>query len=168
MTLDRIPTWATDGFHVVVESPRGSTVKLKFDPDLGAIVWGRPLILGLSYPFDWGFIPGTRAADGDPLDAMILWEGATFPGIVVPCRAIAAVKVEQDSADHSRRVRNDRIVAAPLNARRSPDVISQRVRDELAAFFLHATEFEEKHAVVLGWDGADEAASLIRASCRHP
>ena len=164
MNFQNIPTWTGDGFHVVVECPRGSTVKLKYDPELGVVVWGRPLVMGLSYPCDWGFIPGTRGQDGDPLDAMILWEGATFPGVVVPCRALAAVRVEQDSEDHSRRVRNDRIIAVPLNAHRSPATVSQRQRDELGAFFQHVTDFEDKRATVLGWEEAAAATALIRES----
>jgi inorganic pyrophosphatase len=162
--LSRLPAFVGDDFQVVVESPRGSTVKLKYDPSCDVMRWGRPLTLGLSYPFDWGFIPGTRAADGDPLDAMVIWEGPTFPGVVIPCRALAVARIEQDTADHSARQRNDRILAVPVNAHRSPDHLSQRLKDELEAFFLQATAFEQKRVVVLGWDDRDGAARLIRES----
>jgi inorganic pyrophosphatase len=167
--LASIPTFAAaEGtFHVVVESPRGATVKLKYDRRLGTIVWGRPLTVGLSYPFDWGFVPGTRAADGDPVDAMILWEGSTYPGVVVPCRAVAVVRIEQNRADHSGRERNDRIIAVPANAARvrdlaGPDDLPARLRDELAAFFLQVTAFEKKDVAVLEWDTAERALELIR------
>ena len=68
--------------NVLVESPRGSTIKFEYDQTERVMTLSRPLPAGLVYPFDWGFIPGTRAADGDPLDAFILWDGASYPGIL--------------------------------------------------------------------------------------
>jgi inorganic pyrophosphatase len=78
MRLDEIPTLAgKDVFHVVVESPRGSAMKLKYDPVIDAITLSRPLPVGLVYPHDWGFVPGTKASDGDPVDALIVSDGGT-------------------------------------------------------------------------------------------
>jgi len=68
---------------VVVESPRGSSVKLKYDPAFGAITLSRPLPTGLTYPHDWGFVPGTKASDGDTVNALIFSDAATAPGVVV-------------------------------------------------------------------------------------
>ncbi len=154
--------------RVVIESPRGATVKLKYDPDLGAMSVSRPLPLGLAYPFDWGFVPGTRAQDGDPLDALVYWDVSSYPGVVVPCRAIAVVRLEQDSKTNGR-VRNDRILAVPVKHSRgdgvaSPDDLPARAKDEIAQFFLSAIFFEPKNPRLLGWGGADEAGALVTAS----
>ncbi len=68
--LQDIKTFAIDDvFHIVVESPRGAAVKLKYSPELGAMSISRPLALGLTYPCDWGFVPSTEGPEGDPIVA---------------------------------------------------------------------------------------------------
>ena len=75
--LTKLETYDDQGsLRVVVESPRGSSLKLDFDPKLRLFTISRELPLGVAYPFDWGFIPGTRGDDGDPLDAMVRWGSA--------------------------------------------------------------------------------------------
>jgi len=99
MDLLAVPAFADDDtFHVVVESPKGSNLKLKYDARLGAMGISRPLPAGLVFPFDWGFVPSTQAADGDPLDAFVMWDVASFPGVIVPCRAVGVLKIEQNAA----------------------------------------------------------------------
>jgi inorganic pyrophosphatase len=165
--LSKVPAFANDDlFHVVIESPRGSSLKLKYDATLGVMSISRPLPLGITFPYDWGFVPSTKAADGDPFDAIIFWDVAGYPGIVVECRALAVVLVEQNGDGPGKRVRNDRVVAMPDAFRRAlpnpADALSQRVRDELSSFFLAATALEGKDATILGWEGPDTALRLIR------
>src|SRR5678815_1652245 len=94
--LDRLPTWTKkELLHVVVEAPRGSLLKMKYEPDLEVSSWGHPLPPGLEYPYDWGFVPSTLADDGDPLDALVLSEVASHPGVVIPCRPFAVLQLEQ-------------------------------------------------------------------------
>ena len=167
--LDQLKPFAHDDiFHVVVESPRGSAVKLKYDPKLGAMTISRPLGLGLAVPVDWGFVPSTQGADGDPIDALVYWDVSSYPGVVIPCRAVAVIEVDQRGAEGKGRVRNDRLVAVPVEARREKQVtlndVPVRVREELDQFFLAATALEGKDARILGWAGAKEAVELIRAS----
>ena len=167
-----IPAFADgDTFHVVIEAPRGSAVKFKYEPQWQTMSISRPLPLGVTYPFDWGFVPSTRAADGDPLDAMLLWDVPSYPGVVVRCRAIAVLQVEQNGAPHdrSKRIRNDRIMAIPIEARRQQDIqnlasLSARVRDELAHFAVAATALEGKDVRIIGWGDAVEALELVRDS----
>jgi inorganic pyrophosphatase len=145
-------------------------VKLKYEPGLGAFVVSRPLVLGLRYPFDWGFVPSTRAPDGDPVDVMVLWEVPTFPGVVIPCRALGVLEVEQDDKKGGRE-RNDRLFAMPVAAPRMKELrsvfdLSERDREELGQFFLSVTHFAQKNAKLLGWGDPEAAEALLQRSLR--
>jgi inorganic pyrophosphatase len=79
--LLKLPTWADDEHvYAVIETPRGSTCKLDLDPKLGVFTLAKPLMTGLSYPYDWGFIPSTRAEDGDPLDVLVIHDARLIQG----------------------------------------------------------------------------------------
>jgi inorganic pyrophosphatase len=171
MDLRHLPARAEDGaIHVVIESPRGATVKLKYEPSLGVMTVARALPLGLAYPFDWGFVPGTAAEDGDPLDAMIVWDAASFPGTVVRCRAVGVVRLEQDRKGGGQRIRNDRLILLPLKYERGAPVedvahLPARLREEIEQFFLMTVVFGRRNPRVLGWGSAAEAERLVD-TCR--
>lgn len=173
MDLRHLPARDDDGaIHVVVESPRGATVKLKYEPSLGAMTVARALPLGLAYPYDWGFVPGTVAADGDPVDAMIVWDAASYPGTVVRCRAVGVVRLEQDRKGGGGRIRNDRLILLPVKYERGAPVedaddLPRRLREEIEQFFLMTVVFGKKNPRVLGWGGAAEADALVDG-CRRP
>jgi inorganic pyrophosphatase len=176
VNLLTIPAFAArDTIHVVVESPRGSHLKLKYDPRWEAMGISRPLPVGLVFPFDWGFVPSTQGPDGDPVDAFVMWDVASFPGIVVECRPLGLLRVEQNAMnfDRSRRVRNDRILALPTTARRESgwsnvDDIPERIRDECVQFTIAAAALEGKDVTVLGWSEASDAVTLLGASVLTP
>ena len=169
MTTDllALPTRSSAGaFHVVVESPGGSRAKIKYDTKLRAFKFSRPLVAGLHYPHDWGFIPGTMAPDGDPLDAMVFSDLPTFPGIVIECRALGVLRLKQNRKFGTGRERNDRLIAIPIKMPRlasfhKPGDLPLRWRQEIEEFFLAATRFEKKAAEILGWAGAAEGERMV-------
>jgi inorganic pyrophosphatase len=166
--LLRLPARSRDGaLHVVVETPRDSRAKLKYSPTLGAFVLSRALALGVTYPFDWGFVPSTQAPDGDPLDAMIVSDVSTHPGVVVCCRALAVLRVEQNAKEGGRQ-RNDRLIVEPLAIERPTLALAPRVREELEAFFLSSTLFADKDLRFLGWDDAAAADAIVDRSAAGP
>ena len=164
------PAFRRDGsVNVVVETPRGSQAKFKYDPETGAIMLSRPLPAGVVYPYDWGYIPSTRAADGDPIDVMVLWDGTSFPGVVLPSRLIGVLRVEQAGTEPGRRERNDRLFALPIKAPRSAHVqtifdLPDRVRLEIEQFFQTVVAFEGKDLRLLGFEGKDEADRVLRSA----
>lgn len=172
MDFAKLPARNSEGrVHVVVESPRGSGLKLKYSAELGAFTLSRALPLGVTYPFEWGFVPGTCAVDGDPLDAMALLDCPSYPGIVLACSLIGVVRIEQD-APKGGRERNDRVLAMPTMAPRFGGIkdaleLPERMRDEIQQFFLNAVVFEKKNLSVLGWGGPAEAEALVDESVRR-
>jgi inorganic pyrophosphatase len=164
--LIKLPTWADNlHIHAVVETPRGSSYKLEFDSDLRVFTLSKPLMAGLTYPYDWGFIPSTRADDGDPLDVLVIHHAGTYPGLVLRCRPIGVLKVLQRT-DRSKQ-RNDRVFAVP---ERSPfaghlhDVrnLPSRAMDELQKFFRATNALKKKKEIeFLGWRGPKVAVKMI-------
>lgn len=112
MNFINLPPFAEDGdVYVVVETPRGSRAKFAYDQKLETFILSKSLLTGLTNPHDWGFVPSTRADDGDPLDIMVIHDAATFPGIVLTCRIIGVLQIEQKSKGKAER--NDRLFAVP-------------------------------------------------------
>jgi inorganic pyrophosphatase len=156
--------------HVVVETPRGSSAKLKFDPELHVFTLSKALILGLTYPYDWGFIPSTRGEDGDPIDAIVLHDAATAPGLVLKCKVIGVLEVVQREKG-AKGIRNDRLIAVPRDshreqADRNARDLPKQVRKEIEKFFVATDELEDKELKFLGWKGPKAGERLIDAAAR--
>ncbi len=162
----RMPFDAGGGYvRVVVETPRGSEAKLDYDPELKAFTLSKSLLTGLSYPHDWGFIPSTKAADGDPLDVMVIHDASTYPGLVLICRIIGILQINQKKKRSV--VRNDRLFAVPRDSHEEKGMkdvraLSKAVRVELERFFVATDELEEKELEIIGWKGPKAAVKAVR------
>lgn len=165
--LGSLPPFAEDGsLTVVIETPKGSGNKLTFVPDGGYIELGAPLPLGAVFPFDFGFVPGTLAGDGDPIDVLVLLEGGVHPGVVVRARLIGAIEAEQTERDGTC-VRNDRLVAVAEKSRlhgevRSLDDLPSALIDEIEHFFASYNELKGKSFTPVGRCGPDGAKALVK------
>jgi inorganic pyrophosphatase len=150
--------------HVVVETPRHAQAKFKYEPELGVFMLSRALTLGLSYPYDWGFVPSTTAPDGDPIDALVLHTITTSPGVVLRCRPIGILDVLQ--TQDRRSLRNDRLMVVPVKSRHTDarDVrdLPASLRHQAEEFFTAATAGTGKRLKFLGWRGPRAAMAAIR------
>jgi inorganic pyrophosphatase len=165
-----LPLFTEDGdVHVVVETPRGSRAKFAYDPKLETFVLSKSLLTGLTYPHDWGFMPSTKADDGDPLDIMVIHDAATFPGVVLTCRIIGILQIEQKSK--AKAERNDRLFAVPRRSHSEQGLrdvrdLSKPIQQELEKFFIATDELEDKKLEIIGWGGPKVAMKAIKDSAK--
>ncbi|WP_027054444.1 inorganic diphosphatase [Mesorhizobium erdmanii] len=164
-----LPTKSGGLFRVVVETPRGAAAKLAYEPKTGVFQYSRPLPVGNTYPYDWGFVPSTLGDDGDPLDGMVIHQAATAPGVVIQCDLLGALRVKQKDSD-GNAIRNDRYIFCPRkeDAPDKPlaaDHVSQDLRREIEQFFLSSVLGTGKTIKLKGWqDAADAAKSLSKGA----
>ena len=153
---------------VIIETPRGSGQKYDYDPQTGKMKLKKVMPLGLVFPFDFGFIPGTVGGDGDPLDVLVVSEVSAFSGCVMDCRIIGAFKVVQQEGN-GERMRNDRLIAVPEVSQRYAQVTSLRdlsktIVEQAIAFFTSYNEQAGKKFSVLEKVSAAKAFQLIERS----
>jgi inorganic pyrophosphatase len=160
----------TGKLHVVVEAPRGSRNKCKLDEGLGRFVLDKVLPLGAYFPYDFGFVPGTRGEDGDPLDVLVLADEPTFAGCLLTARLIGVLEAEQ--TDKGTTVRNDRLLAA-LDVKYHPaayeslEQVSSRRLDEIEHFFVAYNRAEGREFKPLGRHGPARARRLLEEGVRR-
>src|SRR5580704_14286358 len=95
--------------QVVIETPKGSRNKFAFDPEQRVFSLKKVLPAGMTFPYDFGFLPQTLAPDGDPLDVLLLMDEPAYPGVVVRSRLLGVIEGEQ--LDGKNKIRNDRLLA---------------------------------------------------------
>src|SRR6202042_2654119 len=160
------PISKKDGLlQVIIETPAGSRNKFAFDPDQGIFALNKVLPAGMTFPYDFGFLPQTLAPDGDPIDVLLLMDEPAYPGCLVPSRLIGVIEGEQ--IDGKKRIRNDRLVAIAdanhmyANVRKLNDLPKKFLR-ELEDFFVNYHRLEGKEYKLLGCKGIAEAETLIK------
>jgi len=158
---------ATGLANVYVECARGSVVKDKFDLASGALRLHKRMPERSPWPFAYGFICGTRAPDGDPLDAVVLSTRRVQPGSVIACRVLGAIGAEQTVEGETHA--NDRVIVADpacpgYGTARSIGGLDADVLDDIERFFIEYNRAQGRRFRVLGRVGAMEASGRIHGS----
>jgi inorganic pyrophosphatase len=81
--------------RAVIETPKGSRNKYTYDTDSDAFELATVLPEGMSFPFDFGFIPSTLGDDGDPVDVLLLMDAPVPPGCMLKCRLIGVIEARE-------------------------------------------------------------------------
>lgn len=150
--------------YVFVEIPQNSSIKYELDKDSGIIFVDRFLYTAFSYPFNYGFIPSTKADDGDPVDVLVLSDKTVAPGTVIPCVPIGMLEMEDEEGIDTK------IIAVPTK-KVDPDYgiwkdisdVPQAMKDKMKHFFEHYKELEPgKWVKIKDWKGKAEAMADIK------
>jgi inorganic pyrophosphatase len=146
---------------VLIEVPRGSRNKYEWDPQRRLMRLDRRIPGAVSYPADYGFIPDTLAVDGDPLDALVLLQEPTYPGVLVVARPVGVCWVSEEG------YREAKVICAPIDdpsARNIVDIgdLPKFVLDEICQFFNVYKELDDRpNAHCDGFEGREVARSVI-------
>src|SRR4030095_8015500 len=95
--------------EVVIETPKGSRNKFKYDPISHRFKLSKVLPVGMVFPHDFGLVPNTKGPDADPIHVVVLVDEPTFPGCSLECRLIGVLEAEQKAIDQKKK-RNDRLI----------------------------------------------------------
>ena len=87
-----------DAFNVVIEIPMNADpIKYEVDKESGAIFVDRFMTTAMYYPANYGYVPQTLSGDGDPVDVLVIAPYPLLPGVVVPCRPLGILMMEDEA-----------------------------------------------------------------------
>ena len=167
-----LPAFDDEGrLNAVVDTPRGSRNKIKYDEARGLFQLAHVLPAGAVFPFDFGFVPSTRGDDGDALDVLVLMDDAAFAGCLIPARLVGVLEAVQVDGD-GRSERNDRLVAIAVESHAYHDVqtldeLDAALLDEIERFFVSYNAARGKRFKPTGRGGPDRARELVREGERR-
>jgi inorganic pyrophosphatase len=155
--------------QVVIETPKGSRNKYDFDSEEKVFRLKKVLPAGMTFPYDFGFIPRTLAEDGDPVDVLVLMDEPAFPGCVLKCRLIGVIEGEQ--GDGKDKERNDRVVAIEKDNHSFADIdhlddLGKEFLRELEQFFVNYHSLTGEQFRVIDAKGPKQAKKRIEEGMR--
>ena len=156
--------------NVIIDTPKGSRNKFKYDERLGIFKLGGPLPLGAVFPFDFGYVPSTRGEDGDSLDVLVLMDEPAFPGCLVSGKLIGIIEAEQTEGHETTR--NDRLIAVAAKSRNHSNVrflgdLNTNLIHEIERFFISYNETKGKVFKILGRHGPGRAAAAVKKGMKE-
>jgi inorganic pyrophosphatase len=152
--------------EVVIETPKGSRNKFNYDSRSHRFKLSKVLPEGMVFPYDFGFVPSTKGADGDPIDVLVLVDEPTFPGCLLECRLIGILEAEQKAMDEEKE-RNDRLIAVAQQSLVFAGIshlrdLNQTVLKQIEAFFVNYQKVREVIFTILSHGGPERALEALR------
>jgi inorganic pyrophosphatase len=157
---------APDEFNVIIEIPMNADpIKYEVDKESGAIFDDRFMSTAMHYPCNYGYVPQTLSDDGDPVDVLVITPFPLVPGVVVTCRPIGVLKMEDEAGGDAKllAVPIDKILSIYTHWQKPEDLNDLRLQ-QIQHFFEHYKDLEVgKWVKVSGWDGPEAARAEVRS-----
>jgi inorganic pyrophosphatase len=151
-------------FNVIIEIPMNADpIKYEVDEESGALFVDRFMATSMHYPCNYGYIPQTLADDGDPVDVLVITPVPLIPGVVVTCRAIGMLRMDDEAGGDNKllAVPIDKILSIYSQWKKPEDLNPLRLKT-IQHFFEHYKDLEEgKWVKVKGWEDAPAAMDEI-------
>jgi inorganic pyrophosphatase len=151
-------------FNVIIEIPMAADpVKYEVDKQSGALFVDRFMLTSMHYPANYGYVPMTIADDEDPVDVLVHTPFPLLPGVVVRCRALGVLRMEDEAGGDAKllAVPTDDICPLFMNWQSIDDVPDARLK-QIQHFFEHYKDLEAgKWVKIIGWSGIDLAHAEI-------
>jgi len=157
---------APDEYNVIIEIPMNADpIKYEVDKESGAMFVDRFMTTAMHYPCNYGYIPQTLSDDGDPVDVLVVTPFPLTPGVVVTCRSIGLLKMEDEAGGDAKllAVPIGKILQIYSHWQRPEDINPMRLK-AIQHFFEHYKDLEAgKWVKVTGWEGPEAATAEIVA-----
>jgi inorganic pyrophosphatase len=138
---------------VYIEIEKGSNVKYEYNKESQQLEVDRILTGSHVYPYAYGFIPHTVAADGDDLDALILCDTALRNDATYEAYIIGALQMEDEQG------MDEKVICTFEDSELGQ--IHPRVLAEIESFFAsYKSETPGKWSRTGGFMGKEEAIAL--------
>ena len=149
---------------MIIEIPMNADpIKYEVDKDTGALFVDRFMTTAMHYPCNYGYIPQTLADDGDPVDVLVITPVPLIPGVVVTCRPIGVLKMDDEAGGDAKllAVPIDKILSIYTHWQKPDDINPMRLKT-IQHFFEHYKDLEPgKWVKVSGWEGPEAARAEV-------
>ena len=155
---------APQEFNVIIEIPMNADpIKYEVDKESGALFVDRFMTTAMHYPCNYGYVPKTLSDDGDPVDVLVITPFPLTPGVVVTCRAIGVLMMDDEAGGDAKLLAVPTTKILPIYDHwHKPEDINQMRLKAIQHFFEHYKDLEpNKWVKVKGWEGPEAARTEI-------
>lgn len=154
---------------VFIEIPENSRVKYERDEETGMLMCDRLLHTPMNFPFNYGFVLGSKGQDGDPTDVVVLMSEAVVPGVGLKAKLIGMLEMEDEEGIDTK------LIAVPVQkvdpvygAWNDVSDIPEHIKNKIKHFFDHYKDLEPGKFVKTGkFLSATDAAKVLEVDMQR-